>query len=171
MFVDVERPPHWHGLAASPFSMADRLARVYGTEDDKVNCSYYHKVGACRHGAVCGRKHNTPLLSQTLLLKHVWANPAVNLGGDRQSPEQLAAVDRSFSDTYIDIFDEMSRFGEIEEVHVCENLCDHLVRRARARASFSSAFARRTLRAPRSALTLLSTPPPAAGRKRVCKVF
>ena len=108
--------------------MADRLARVYGTEDDKVNCSYYHKVGACRHGAVCGRKHNTPLLSQTLLLKHVWSNPAVNLGGDRQSPDQLAAVDRSFADTYIDVFDEMSRYGEIEEMHVCENLCDHLVR-------------------------------------------
>lgn len=129
-----------------------------------MNCSYYHKVGACRHGAVCGRKHNTPLLSQTLLLKHVWANPAVNLGGDRQSPEQLAAVERSFSDTYIDIFDEMSRFGEIEEVHVCENLCDHLVRRARARAHPSRPRLRGAPRSP-------SSPSPAAGRKRVCKVF
>jgi splicing factor U2AF subunit len=108
--------------------MADRLARVYGTEDDKVNCSYYHKTGACRHGAVCGRKHNAPLLSQTLLLKHVWANPASTLAGDRPSAEQAAALARNFEDMYIDVFDEMSKYGEVEEMHVCENLCDHMVR-------------------------------------------
>ena len=55
--------------------MAEHLARVYGTEDDKVNCSFYHKMGACRHGAQCGRQHNKPVLSQTLLLAHLYANP------------------------------------------------------------------------------------------------
>ncbi|CAJ0649888.1 16608_t:CDS:2 [Entrophospora sp. SA101] len=30
--------------------MAEYLASIYGTEKDKVNCSFYFKIGACRHG-------------------------------------------------------------------------------------------------------------------------
>jgi len=120
--------PRLHPRARVAPTMADRLARVYGTEDDKVNCSYYHKTGACRHGAACGRKHNAPLLSQTLLLKHLWANPAAMLEGGRATADAAAALQRGFEDMLIDVFDEMSRFGEVEEVHVCDNLCDHMVR-------------------------------------------
>lgn len=43
--------------------MAQRLARIFGTEEDKVNCAFYHKIGACRHGDRCNRLHNKPLLS------------------------------------------------------------------------------------------------------------
>jgi splicing factor U2AF subunit len=43
--------------------MADRLAKKYGTEDDKVNCPFYFKIGACRHGDSCTRLHNKPTLS------------------------------------------------------------------------------------------------------------
>ena len=35
--------------------MADRLAKKFGTEDDKVNCPFYYKIGACRHGDSCTR--------------------------------------------------------------------------------------------------------------------
>ncbi|UZO15064.1 uncharacterized protein OCT59_006500 [Rhizophagus irregularis] len=38
--------------------MAEYLASIYGTEKDKVNCSFYFKIGACRHGDRCSRKHN-----------------------------------------------------------------------------------------------------------------
>lgn len=40
--------------------MADRLARVFGTEEDKVNCSFFFKIGACRHGEKCTRLHYKP---------------------------------------------------------------------------------------------------------------
>ncbi len=40
--------------------MADRLARVFGTEEDKVNCSFFFKIGACRHGDKCTRLHYKP---------------------------------------------------------------------------------------------------------------
>lgn len=29
---------------------AEHLADIYGTEKDKVNCPFYWKIGACRHG-------------------------------------------------------------------------------------------------------------------------
>lgn len=32
-----------------------------------------------------------------------------------------------FEDFYIDVFDEAAKFGEIDEMHVCDNLADHLV--------------------------------------------
>ena len=35
--------------------MAERLARLFGTEEDKVNCSFFFKIGACRHGEKCTR--------------------------------------------------------------------------------------------------------------------
>jgi hypothetical protein len=32
---------------------AEHLADIYGTEKDKVNCSFYWKIGACFHGEKC----------------------------------------------------------------------------------------------------------------------
>lgn len=62
-------------------NMAEYLASIFGTEKDKwasqcpagasplhipfrVNCSFYFKIGACRHGERCSRLHNKPTFSQ-----------------------------------------------------------------------------------------------------------
>ena len=55
--------------------MADYLASIFGTEKDKVNCSFYFKIGACRHGEKCSKVHNKPTFSQTVLLKNLYLNP------------------------------------------------------------------------------------------------
>ncbi|KAI3379767.1 hypothetical protein SNEBB_007673 [Seison nebaliae] len=52
--------------------MAERLASIYGTEKDKVNCSFYFKIGACRHGDRCARMHNKPTSSQVILIKNMY---------------------------------------------------------------------------------------------------
>ncbi|XP_025236767.1 splicing factor U2AF 26 kDa subunit isoform X2 [Theropithecus gelada] len=71
--------------------MGDYLASICGTEKDKVNCSFYFKIGACRHGDRCSRLHNKPTFSQ-------------------------------------EMFTELQeKYGEIEEMNVCDNLGDHLV--------------------------------------------
>jgi len=57
--------------------MAEHLASIFGTEKDRVNCPFYHKIGACRHGSRCARLHSAPAASQTLLLPHLYANPAL----------------------------------------------------------------------------------------------
>ncbi|KAG4302948.1 hypothetical protein PCK1_000891 [Pneumocystis canis] len=56
--------------------MASFLASIYGTEQDKVNCSFYFKIGACRHGDRCSRKHVKPSYSQTILCPNLYQNPA-----------------------------------------------------------------------------------------------
>lgn len=35
----------------------------------RVNCSFYFKIGACRHGDRCSRLHNKPTFSQVRLLE------------------------------------------------------------------------------------------------------
>lgn len=105
--------------------MADYLASIYGTEKDKVNCSFYFKIGACRHGGKCCRKHIRPDYSVTVLLPNLYVNPATTEAGSSLSPEQLQ---QHFDLFYEDMFVELSlRYGEVEELVVCDNVGDHLV--------------------------------------------
>ena len=56
--------------------MAQHLAKIFGTEEDKVNCPFYFKIGACRHGDRCSRQHHKPPFSQTMIVQHMYQNPA-----------------------------------------------------------------------------------------------
>jgi len=113
-------------------TMAEYLASIFGTEKDKVNCPFYFKIGACRHGASCSRLHNKPTFSQTLLMANFYHNPQNAV----QSPENLVPINTvsdvemqtHYDDFFEDIFIEMEdKYGEIEEMNVCDNLGDHLV--------------------------------------------
>ncbi|XP_067833385.1 uncharacterized protein, partial [Heptranchias perlo] len=64
-----------HRAARAVLKMAEYLASIFGTEKDKVNCSFYFKIGACRHGDRCSRLHNKPTFSQTILIQNIYRNP------------------------------------------------------------------------------------------------
>ena len=137
--------------------MATHLAKLFGTEEDKVNCPFFYKMGACRHGAACDRKHHHPTSSPTIMLPHLYQNPLAALyaksgGTTSVSKDEEAAIAREFEQTFIDIFDEVSRFGEVDELQVCDNLNDHLVSWAR----------RGSARTVAPAAHPCSTPPPPA---------
>lgn len=56
--------------------MAVQLSRVHCTEEDKVNCPFFFKNGACRYGDKCTRRHLKPSISQTLLFARMYeSNP------------------------------------------------------------------------------------------------
>lgn len=119
----------FRGRDQGPSGGAAHLARIHGTEEDKVNCPFYFKIGACRHGDKCSRQHHKPPFSQTIIIPHMWANPMVavaNAGGDLNSLNQKETQD-DFDDFFAEIFEEFNKFGKIEEIDVCENLGDHLV--------------------------------------------
>ncbi|KAI8053340.1 hypothetical protein BDF22DRAFT_684015 [Syncephalis plumigaleata] len=103
--------------------MAEHLASIYGTEKDKVNCSFYFKIGACRHGERCSRKHVKPNFSQTILIANFYQNPALD-PNCKLDAEQLQA---HFDLFYEDIFMEFCKYGEVEDMRVCDNVGDHLV--------------------------------------------
>jgi hypothetical protein len=111
--------------------MADYLASIFGTEKDKVNCSFYFKIGACRHGEKCSKVHNKPTFSQTVLLKNLYLNP---LNTSHQSTERIfidsmdeEQLQSHFDDIFEELFIEMeAKYGEIEEMNICDNLSEHL---------------------------------------------
>ena len=55
------RPPHYKQRGGGDEDAgAEYLASIFGTEKDKVNCSFYFKIGACHYGDKCSRLHNRP---------------------------------------------------------------------------------------------------------------
>lgn len=110
--------------------MAEYLASIFGTEKDKVNCSFYFKIGACKHGDRCSRLHNRPTFSQTILLQNIYLNPqnaALTADGSHIMLSDVQAQ-QEYDDFFEEIFVELEeKYGEIEEMNVCDNLGDHLV--------------------------------------------
>ena len=108
--------------------MAQHLAKIFGTEEDKVNCPFYLKMGACRHGDRCSRIHNRPILLQTILLQNMFLPPPQQYGQDGLPiPQDEDDLQDHFEDFYEDIFEELTNVGgELEQLRVCENLSDHL---------------------------------------------
>jgi splicing factor U2AF subunit len=112
-----------------PQGGAEHLARIHGTEEDKVNCPFYFKIGACRHGEKCIRQHHRPPFSETVIVKHMWANPMcaiASAGGDPSTIDKVA-YQENFDEFYEEVFEEFMNYGKIEDVQVCENLGDHMV--------------------------------------------
>lgn len=109
--------------------MADYFASIFGTEKDKVNCSFYFKIGACRHGDRCSRVHNKPSFSQTILIQNLYVNPQISAkaqgdGKKVSDEEDQKHFDEFFEDIYVELEE---KYGPIEEMNVCDNLGDHLI--------------------------------------------
>ncbi|KAL8151115.1 hypothetical protein V2J09_020923 [Rumex salicifolius] len=109
--------------------MAEHLASIFGTEKDRVNCPFYFKIGACRHGDRCSRLHTKPSISPTLLLSNMYQRPdMITPGVDAQgNPIDPRKIQEHFEDFYEDLFTELSKYGEIESLNICDNLADHMV--------------------------------------------
>ncbi|ORX67092.1 hypothetical protein DL89DRAFT_278967 [Linderina pennispora] len=103
--------------------MAEHLASIFGTEKDKVHCSFYHKIGSCRHGDRCSRRHVKPTYSQTILVSNMYKNPSLKPDCQLKDDE----IQQHFEDFYEDMFLELAKYGEIEELKVCDNVGDHLL--------------------------------------------
>jgi splicing factor U2AF subunit len=114
--------------------MAHHLAKIHGTEEDKVNCPFYYKIGACRHGDRCSRIHHKPAFSQTLLVKHLYQNPRLHAQIQQQgsrSPENNGPDQHQALEDYLcfyeDLYLEFSKLGRVSEMHVVDNLSDHMI--------------------------------------------
>mmetsp|Transcript_5474 Transcript_5474/g.10045 ORF Transcript_5474/g.10045 Transcript_5474/m.10045 type:complete len:251 (+) Transcript_5474:52-804(+) len=113
--------------------MAQHLARIHGTEEDKVNCPFYFKIGACRHSDRCSRLHHRPAFSPTLLIKHLYRHPArqAELLASQMGVSQVEIDKEQAQEDFFcfveDLYMELSKFGVIEELHVVDNVGDHLI--------------------------------------------
>jgi len=128
--VEVYRDTQKYGAAQVPSThMAEHLARVFGTEEDPVNCAFYFKVGVCRHGDMCSKKHNRPTSSRTLLLTNMYPNPPEATAIGNEEPWDDAMYDRAQAHTesfYEEVVLELADYGEIEEVVVADNTIEYM---------------------------------------------
>jgi len=111
--------------------MAEYLASIFGTEKDKVNCSFFFKTGACTHGERCSRIHNKPTFSQTMLLQNLYINPQ-NSAKTADGSHLANVTDEEMQEHYDNFFEDVfveceDKYGPVEEMNVCDNLGDHLV--------------------------------------------
>eukprot|EP00606_Chrysophyceae_sp_TOSAG23-5_P000210 GSChrysophyteH2.ASY1.ANO1.1438.1 assembled CDS len=110
--------------------MSYRADRNEFSEADKVNCPFYHKIGACRHGDTCNRTHHKPPFSQTVLIRNCYMSamiPIVNAGGDVSKELDPHTYQMVIDDFYEEMVEELSQFGQLEDVQVVENLNDHMI--------------------------------------------
>ncbi len=100
---------------------AHRLAKIFGTEEDTINCPFYYKIGACRHGDRCSRNHVKPHFSMTLLVPKMYTPPTPD-------PQTGVLPDphEHFEDFYEEVLDELKQFGSVEDMVVVENLGEHM---------------------------------------------
>lgn len=78
---------------------------------------FYYKIGACRHGDRCSKKHTRPIRSRTIVVPNMYRRP---------SPESSSDFQADFDAFYEDVYIEACKFGEVHALVVCENDNDHL---------------------------------------------
>lgn len=87
-------------------------------------CTFYQKIGACRHGEKCSRKHIKPSESKTVLLANLYQNPKASTNENETMSEKQVA--EAFDHFYTDVFKKLSTVGEVDSIVVCENENFHL---------------------------------------------
>jgi len=110
--------------------MSDNFNKIFATEEDRVNCPFYFKIGACRNGDRCNRAHVRPTSSQTLLLPHMYPNIAESMAiasDEDWDDEMYARAQEHVEAFYEEVFLELANYGEIEDLVVLDNVSDHMV--------------------------------------------
>lgn len=94
-------------------------------QDDRLKCTFYNKIGACRHGDRCSRIHVRPTSSRTILLANLYDNPLLNKNNSDAEHNQTQ-IQEDFDQFYRDVFTKVARLGKVTDIVVCENANDHL---------------------------------------------
>lgn len=89
--------------------------------------TFYLKIGACRHGDRCARKHIRPNYSRSVLIQNFCQNPRLCSSNKGKSEEKKEEEALKFDNFIKDVFIECSlKYGTIEDLVVCENDNTHL---------------------------------------------
>lgn len=102
----------------------------FPSEEDRVNCPFYFKIGACRNGDRCNRMHQRPSSSSTLLLQHLYpATPETMLvSNDEEWDDATYAHAQEHMEVFFEeVFLELANYGEIEDLVAVDNCSDHMV--------------------------------------------
>ncbi|XP_055613893.1 U2 small nuclear ribonucleoprotein auxiliary factor 35 kDa subunit-related protein 2 [Uranotaenia lowii] len=127
-----ERDRLMEEFAAGILDHETGLSVLSHTRPGANTCSFFTKVGACRHGVRCTSDHQTPGLSEIIFIPNFFVHPALD---ERQHPEygqdggiefDEEEINQSFREFFKDIVDEFETFGPIKGVFVSRNYLPHL---------------------------------------------
>mmetsp|Transcript_65508 Transcript_65508/g.192111 ORF Transcript_65508/g.192111 Transcript_65508/m.192111 type:complete len:250 (+) Transcript_65508:89-838(+) len=107
------------------------MSNTFPTEDERENCPFYFKIGACRNGDRCNRIHIKPTKSQSIVIPHMYTNTAESMAianDEDWDTEMYQRAQEHVELFYEEVFLELARVGgEIEELVVVDNVSDHMV--------------------------------------------
>ncbi|OLQ13327.1 Splicing factor U2af small subunit B [Symbiodinium microadriaticum] len=92
-------------------------------EEDRVNCPFYFKIGACRNGDRCNRAHSKPTSGNTILIPHLYPcipEAMAVANDDEWDDETYARQQEHLEHFYEEVFLELAKFGEAM-VALCED--------------------------------------------------
>ena len=97
------------------------------------------------HGDRCTRIHNKPMISQTIMFKHLYQNPPAAIAfaqGSKVNEKDLKDAIKHLEKFYEELFIELSNYGELRDLYIVDNLGDHLIGNVYARFSDEIAASR-----------------------------
>ncbi|CAK8673251.1 unnamed protein product [Clavelina lepadiformis] len=107
------------------------------TNNNRVPCQFYDKVGSCRFGDFCSRLHEKPSRTNTILLRGMFNTFAFDImqraKRSSQGDENDLALEHSEADLYDefvefsdDVLPELETYGKVVQFKVCCNRENHL---------------------------------------------
>lgn len=93
---------------------------TYGTEQDPHNCSFFLRIGACRHGDNCPKKHTWPAFSSVVLFEHLWIAPKRVLARKKEK-------ENHYENFVEDMMEECLKYGQVEDIRTFGNMGDHMI--------------------------------------------
>lgn len=105
-------------------------SKIFASEEDRVNCPFYFKIGTCRNGDRCNRIHVKPTISHTLLLTHLYPNTpeSTSVANDEDWDEDTYHRAQDHLEVFFEeVWTELSKCGEIEDMVILDNVSDHML--------------------------------------------
>mmetsp|Transcript_28766 Transcript_28766/g.52420 ORF Transcript_28766/g.52420 Transcript_28766/m.52420 type:complete len:254 (-) Transcript_28766:50-811(-) len=100
------------------------------TEEDRVNCPFYFKIGACRNGDRCNRMHTRPTKGNTLLIPRLYPSipEALVVANDEEWDDVQYDLAQAHCEAfYQEVWLELASYGEVEDMVVLDNVSDHML--------------------------------------------
>mmetsp|Transcript_54563 Transcript_54563/g.130168 ORF Transcript_54563/g.130168 Transcript_54563/m.130168 type:complete len:257 (-) Transcript_54563:80-850(-) len=100
------------------------------SEEDRVNCPFFFKIGACRNGDRCNRNHTRPTTGQTLLIPRLYPSipEALVVANDDDWDDVQYDLAQAHCEAFFEeVWLEFANYGEVEDMVVLDNVSDHML--------------------------------------------
>ena len=131
--LDPKTQEYWMYMSQFPMDIFQEQQLMFCAYDPSVLCPDFSQTGCCVSGDKCTKFHLRPPISRTILFPHLFINlEAISdetLSDSEGNRYRYTAkfLKRRLEEFYEEIWMELVTLGDIEDVMIARNSCDHLV--------------------------------------------